>query len=285
MKQKILVTGISSPILISLVDKIDLSKYELVGISRHADSIPIGGVQVLEKDLLDFENCRGILTDCHMIIHGAAITHTRKEREYFKINLEVTRKILEAAQLYKVDRFIFISTNSAGLQSGAYGKSKFQAEEVIRRQFGEHLILRLSEVYGTERKNGIDKLIHELRHKRLIFYPTGSPSKFSPIHIDDCVEEMHRFIFDERVTSGTFTINGPEAFSYKDMIALTEGIYKRKIIGIPLSKNLMYLLRWLAKLTPFDIGLVPDQVDRLYARKEIEHHHKGLKLGTYLKEK
>lgn len=283
MKRKIVVTGISSAIIRKLFLLIDLSEYEVIGISRNPASIKIDNIKIIKGDLRNPGEISKILQGCYMVIHGAAVTHSRDEKEYYKINLDATKSLVDAANKYNVERFIFVSTNTAGKQSGSYGLTKLLAEEYIQQDFNYWTIFRLSEVYGGSKNEGIEKLIHDLIDKSFTLCPSGIPSKFYPIYIDDCVRLMHNRIFDEDYQNKISVINGPEGFSYQDIIELIQTISKRKLKVIYLNKRLMYFIKTLVKIIPVNVGIVPDQIDRLYSIKSFEKAEDSLmKMQTYI---
>ena len=283
MKQKIIITGISSALMQKLSSLIDLSAYEVTGISRNPATTRLQNIQVLKGDICEIHELTPSFRDCYMVIHGAALTHSRSTKEYFKVNLEATKSLVEVARGNGVRRFVYISSNTAGLKSGAYGLTKLLAEEYIQEHADHWTILRLSEVYGGDKNEGIEKTIHETIGKSLVFCPVGVPSRFHPIHIDDAVRIMHHRIFSDEYSNSISAINGPEGFYYGEIIALIERLMGKTIRVIPLGKRVMMLIKLIASILPVYIGLVPDQVDRLYAEKHLEEPEaSSMKLETYL---
>lgn len=284
MKKKIFITGISSSIIQKLALLIDLSKYDIIGVSRNPSSVQIQGIKVIEGDILEFHKISHILEGCYMVIHGAAITHSRDEKEYFNVNVIATEKIIESAKKHKVERFVYISSNTAGKESGTYGYTKLLAEQHIQKEINNWIILRPSEIFGSGKGEGIDKLLNDCLHKSVVLCPTNVPTKLCPIYIDDAVNLMFNHTFNDSILNTISVINGNEKFSYLEIIELTKKISKKKITVLFLSKRFMYFVKWVAKISPINIGIVPDQVDRLYAVKAIEPNKNPLlKLEEYIK--
>jgi nucleoside-diphosphate-sugar epimerase len=282
VKRKIVITGISSPIIQKLTARIDLSKYEVIGISRNP-SFVLDNVKIVTADIQENQQYSDQLHNCYMVIHGAAITHSKSEKTYFDINLKATIALVEEAKKHSVTRFIFISSNTAGMESGAYGLTKLLAEQHIQKELKQYSIIRLSEVYGGSKKEGIDKLIDDALHKSVLVCPTGMSSKLSPIHIEDTVGQLHNSIFRNAPVGNVSVINGPETFTYQEIIGLIENVTKRKIKVFYFNKNVMYLIKWMVKISPIKFGIVPDQVDRLYSAKHIEDNTTPMKtLSQYL---
>jgi nucleoside-diphosphate-sugar epimerase len=283
MKKKIVITGISSAIVKKMTEQLDLSKYDIVGITRNLSNVSLSGIKIIKGDLLNMMDYSTLLNDCYMIIHGAAITHSRKEKEYFKINLDATKKLVDAAKKYNVERFIFVSSNTAGKTSGTYGLTKFLAENYIKKKCNNWIIFRISEVYGGNKGEGIEKLLSDILTNSIVLCPTNVPSKLCPIHIKDVAQQMLHHTFLRERLNITLMINGPKAYSYSEIIDLGKKKSKRKVKVIYLSKRFMFFVKWIVKKCPFNIGIVPDQVDRLYSVKDIRPNENTLiKLEDYI---
>jgi len=285
MKKKIVITGISSSLIQKLAALIDFSEYEVIGISRNPSSTSLDNIKVVKGDLLNIQEFAAHLKDCYMIIHGAAITHSKKEAAYYQVNLEATKKLIALANDCGVKRFAFISSNTAGKESGAYGLTKLLAEEHIQKHFKTWTILRLSAVYGDSKKEGIEKLINEVLDKSTVLCPTDIPCKLYPIHVSEAIQMMFSRIFDDKYLNKISVINGSEGFSFFEIIELTKQIAKRKVRVIFLGRKVMSLIKIIAKLSPIDLGVAPDQIDRLYTQKHIEPNSESvMKLEDYIKQ-
>jgi len=283
MKRKIVITGISSAIMQKLCLLIDFYEYQVTGITRNPDSTSLDNVKIVKGDLNNIQKISAYFKGCYMVIHGAAVTHSRDEKEYYRVNLEATKSLVEMAKDHGVQRFIYISTNTAGTSSGAYGLTKLLAEEYIQENFGTWIIFRLSEVYGGNIGEGIEKLIVDVINKRYILCPTGMPSKFYPIHIDDTAKRMFSRIFNGDYQNKISVINGPDGFSYLEAVELAKTISGKKVRVILLNRGIMFLIKLFARILPVNLGMVPDQVDRLYSLKHFEKPEGTfMKLETYL---
>jgi nucleoside-diphosphate-sugar epimerase len=285
MKRKIVITGISSAIMQKLFLLIDLSEYEVIGISPIPVSKQLDNLKIVKGDLLNIHEIEYCLEGCYMVIHGAAVTHSRNKKDYYQVNLDATKSLVDIAKDHGVQRFIFVSSNTAGTKSGTYGITKLLAEDYIEQNFDNWTILRLSEVYGGGKNIGIEKLINDVINKPFVFCPGGIPSKFYPIHVDDAVELMNSRIFDDSYLNKITVINGSEGFSFQEVIELTRSIAKSKAKVITLNRKLMFLIKTLVNIFPMNIGIVPDQIDRLYS---IKHHEISegslMKMGTYIED-
>lgn len=287
MKRKIVITGISSVIMQKLCLLIDLSEYEITGITRNPDSISLDNIKIVKGDLHNIQEFAHFIAGCDMVIHGAAVTHSRNEKEYYRVNLEATQSLVEIAHDHGVRRFIYVSTNTAGTKSGAYGLTKLLAEEYIQKNFNGWTILRLSEVYGGGTSEGIEKLMADVLGKPYVICPVGMASKFYPIHITDAARQMHSriFNFNDKYLNKISVINGPDGFSFSEVIGLTKTISGKNVRVVYLNRKLMFLIKYFTRMLPLNLGMVPDQVDRLYSTKHFEKPEGFfMKMETYIEE-
>jgi NADH dehydrogenase len=102
------------------------------------------------------------------VLHLAALTHSRNASEYFKVNLEGTLNLINACKKNDVGRFIFCSSGSASSIGGAYGLSKLESEVLVYKSGIPWIILRPSEVYGPQMKEGVGKLISWVKKFKFI---------------------------------------------------------------------------------------------------------------------
>jgi dihydroflavonol-4-reductase len=109
-------------------------------------------VEIVDGDLRDVPSLQRLLASCGTLFHVAAFYSlwARDRRQFYEINVEGTRRILQAAMEAKVQRVVYTSTVGAlgipdggkpgteetpvGLTNmvGDYKRSKFLAEEVAR---------------------------------------------------------------------------------------------------------------------------------------------------------
>ncbi|MHB1148514.1 MAG: hypothetical protein ACYC01_13080, partial [Lutibacter sp.] len=110
-------------------------------------------------------------------------------------------------------------------------------------------------------------------------------SKFYPIHISDTVELIYADIFFTTNKKKIIVINGAKGYTFLEIIKLTKAITNSNVKIIFLKKEWMFLIRNIVKLIPFSIGIIPDQIDRLYGKKDfvIPNQNNLIELETYIK--
>jgi nucleoside-diphosphate-sugar epimerase len=265
-KQRVFVTGASSELMLQVLSKVDTEKFDITGLTRSKGSLEHSGVQWLEGDIQTPEQYRKAVAESDIIIHAAAITHSKTQKDYFDVNHAGTRKLISCISQDKKPLFVFISSRVAGEESGAYGVSKLRAEEEVKK-LKRWVIIRPSEVYGGTKSEGIEKTINEAINGGVQLCPVGVKSKMYPIHISDTVNVIFEIAFEKETENQTIVLNGSIGYSFKELLLLIERISGKKMTIVPIPKWFLSLVGIVSKLLPMDIGFVPDQVARLYSKK------------------
>ena len=160
---KVLVTGASGFVGRATCEELGRRGHEVVALVRRAGSEP-PGTQAQIGDLTDAASLQEAMPSQRpdAVIHLAAeIASQRKARKVQDVNVEGTRRLLEACELDGGPRFVLASTVVTGDAKGAllepdkplpvetpYGRSKQEAEQLVRESPLHGVIVRPSHVYG-----------------------------------------------------------------------------------------------------------------------------------------
>ena len=156
------------------------------------------------KSLAPNNLANGIDTVFHLAGKAHALSESKQdEKEYFQINTEGTRRILEAAQSSGVRRFVFFSSVKAMHEGGPeyldetspcepvtpYGKSKREAERLVLEgnYVPEPVVLRLSMVYGPSTKGNLPRMIESIAKRHFPPIPEFG-NKRSMVHVEDVIQ-------------------------------------------------------------------------------------------------
>lgn len=201
-----------------------------------------------------------------LCLHFGGVTHSHSEAEYWKINRDGTMELANKVRENGCRRFLYISTFCAVPGAGAYGESKLEAERYLQSlEWDRLIILRPSEIYGAQGKEGVDRFLHFAAKYHFVPMLFGNRRiNFSPIHIRDFVKKVVELVFDPERGSEKVILCGPEKLSG---ITLALRIAKEyKAVPFPLW---FPMIRWtmkVLKLTNTSL-IVPDQISRLICQK------------------
>ncbi len=213
---------------------------------------------------LSIDECKhNLLAGVNTVFHVAGKAHAlgatqQDDNEYFQVNTEGTRKLLEASKRAGVERFIYFSSVKAvgnsdlqpmdeGISASAatpYGRSKFAAEQlVLNGDYVRHpVVIRPSMVYGKTDKGNLPRMIKAV--KKGIFPPL--PENFnqrSMVHVDDVVQAAI-LVAENPVAAGQiYIVSDGQPYSTRQIYDwIREVLGKRPIkTSVP-----MFLLRGLA---------------------------------------
>lgn len=158
-------------------------------------------------DLLRCDDSTGLFTDIDIVFHLAGKAHALAEsrqgaNDYFQINTEGTRKLLEAAKQAGVKKFIYFSSVKAvgdsdiqpmdesvtSVADTPYGHSKYAAEQLVL--YGGYVphpvVIRPSMVYGDTEKGNLPQMVKAVA--KGLFPPLPEThNRRSMVHVDDVV--------------------------------------------------------------------------------------------------
>ena len=195
----VLVTGGTGALGPVLVQRLLREPYRVRLLSRQAANSTVipSTVEWVRGSIVDTNVLREATADVDVVFHLAAKLHILEQQErwrdeYEQINVEGTRRLLQAAQLSGVRRVVFFSTisvygptspgefsdESSPLHPDSfYSQTKAEAERICLQacQTGSAeplvVVLRLAAVYGPRVKGNYARLLRAL--KRGWFIPVG----------------------------------------------------------------------------------------------------------------
>jgi nucleoside-diphosphate-sugar epimerase len=212
-------------------------------------------------DTLDMENENWMKKDFSkydVIFHVAGIAHikeTKKNKElYYKINRDLAFEVAKKAKDEGIIQFIFLSSMSVyGVEQGTinkntplnpntnYGKSKVQAEELIR-PLGDNkfkvAIIRPPMVYGKGCKGNYSKLSKLV--KKLPIFPKLNKER-SMIYIDNLCEFVKILIDD--LSNGLFFPQNREYVNISEMVKIIAEANGKKILMTSIFNPFLNILK------------------------------------------
>lgn len=284
----VLITGAAGYLGRAITDALS-ERYRVVGLDMATGSAPC---PMFMTDFSDAGSITAALNSVRdqfgeqvaSVIHLAAYFDPSGEDNplYQSVNVEGTRNLLRALEIFDVEQFIYASTmlvHAAGKPGQSlnehqplapayiYPRSKWAAEEVLRTDQGgiPYLILRLAGVYDETRVvPTMAQQIARIRARDLQSHLyAGSPlTGQSALHKEDMVDALVRTV-DRRgaLPSGTAILVGEsEPMSYgalqHELACLIHG--ENDWLTLSLPRHLAAVGAWgLAKLEP----LLPDTID------------------------
>ena len=201
------------------------------------------------------------LQRAQVVLHMAAVTHSDNPTEYSRVNTELTKQLLSVC--LPSHHFVYVSTICAHPKGGAYGRSKWLAEEAVRQSGLNYTIIRPAEIYGSTGREGIDALIAFARKVRVLpDFRYGGSIKYAPISAPEAAQFIARATIYRRHPGQTYTLCADRSYTPPEMARALRGSV-RPLFVLPVPLMLLRAAKGLGLPLPFK----RDQIDRLVLPK------------------
>jgi dihydroflavonol-4-reductase len=214
------------------------------------------GIEYRRIDYGAPESFSGKLEDLDAFLHLAGLTKALSPAEYYRVNVRATAGLLEALSRYgkPVRHFIFASSTAAcgpAASAGSpkaeeescrpvseYGKSKLQAEELVRSCAIPWTVFRLPIVFGSY---DYDMLyMFRIAKRKVIALFAGLQDPYSYVSARDAGRTMLGAVHDRRLYRDTYHCCYDEPLTGKEFFAMV-----RKQLGLPAGYRYLRVPRWM----------------------------------------
>ncbi len=202
-----------------------------------------------EVDFTKSESVEKALAGCDTLVHSMGLING-EEDILRRVNIDYTRALLQAAK-GKIKKMIFISSVAAIQRHGFYGKTKFEAEEVVRASGIPYLILRPAFIYGNGDENNTGLMIRTLKKFPLVPLLGGGNFKLQPIYVGDVVSVILEGL-QKPAPNREYNIAGPGQISLKEILEILAFYLnvQRCFVPVPL-KPVQFVVRLLLPLLKY----------------------------------
>lgn len=205
-----------------------------------------------------------VLTDVDVVVHLAARVHVMRDQEadpleaYRSVNVEGTKRLIEACVMAGVQRFVFMSSVKAvgeGNRNGKpysetdppepidpYGISKLEAEEVVNQVFEksamETVILRPPMVYGPGVKANMRRLMRGVQLG--LPFPLASVKNLrSMIYVMNLADAVVACVERPEAAGQVFFVSDDEHLSTPELVAELAHLMGKKPRLFPIPTSLL----------------------------------------------
>ncbi|WHZ28797.1 MAG: UDP-glucose 4-epimerase [Nitrospira sp.] len=210
---KVLVTGAAGFLGSHLVRELCRSGYGVRALLHDAggDTRFLPEVETVAADICDPKKIHKIAHGCGAVVHLAAKVHAiddpSEEEDYQSVNVEGTKRILDAAVSAGAKHLVFASSvkvfgeetigcvdeSQVPNPKTPYGRSKWRAEQLVSEYAERHgltaVSLRLPMAYGPTKKGNLYRMIEAIDHGRFPILPHLSAVR-SLLHVENFVQAV-----------------------------------------------------------------------------------------------
>jgi nucleoside-diphosphate-sugar epimerase len=286
MKMKILITGATGFIGRHLVGA--LSKIYTVRclVRKNSDITPLRElkVDIVYGDLLDKDSILPALDGIELVYHLAGEVYSRKKNDYYKGNVLATVNLLEACKRKYIKRIIFLSsvgiykpvaTNTLLTEESEcgpityYGKTKLDAEELIKKCDISWVIVRAPVTYGPYQTPVLNKFFLDGMNKKKIYFIGDGNNFRSLCFIDNLVQGLGLLANKPEVDRKTYILSDSTPYTFNEMIETAYRVIRRQVEVAHLP-NFLGDISWkIYRLMDNVFNLCPVE---LYAIKKMQLH-------------
>jgi NADH dehydrogenase len=270
----VLVTGGAGLLGAALVRRLGEREWHTRALVRRR-RVP-GAAEQVVGDVCDPASLRAAVDGVEAVLHLAAITHARSDREYERVNLGGTRNLVAAAADAGVARFVFVSSRAAAADGGAYARTKLLAEEVVRAAPVAHVIVRLPELLTGAGSEGVNRIVESAAKGAVIPVVGRGESEICPVLLEDDHDPLVEALGRPQTVGKIYTLAG-ECVSMREFsVACVRHFGSRsRVVGVP--EQVVAGLAFAARVLP--LPLYPDQLARLRAVKAPATREADTELG------
>jgi uncharacterized protein YbjT (DUF2867 family) len=187
------------------------------------------------------------------VINCAGILMPSRAQSFDRVHAQGPIELFRGAALAGVSRIVQVSalgvTEEGANELPRYITSKREADRALAALPVTHAIVRPSLVYGPGSDSA--SLFATLASLPVIALPGGGAQRVQPIHVYEVAEGVARWIENKASKSGVFELAGPQAISYREMIAAyRHAMSLGAALWLPIPMVLMQTGAWLAEHLP-----------------------------------
>ena len=222
-----------------------------------------GQIKLEKINLSSKEQIKNFIQDCEICINLIGILYEKSGNSFKKIHTDFVRDLVSVIKdNKKIEHFIHFS--SLGVRSNTISKyleSKFQAEEIIKKELTNYTVIKPSVVFGGG-KNDFTNMFAKLANLFPIIPLAGAKVKFAPVYVGDIALGVDKIIEDE-IKNDTIEFVGNEIFTLEELIKIISNEIRSKNIILPIPS-------WLGRIQGRVLGLAPKPMLTLDQVKTLE---------------
>lgn len=264
--------------------------------------LPVG-VECFQGEITDRTVLARAMQGMDVVFHLAAKLHINNpdpalRDEYYRVNVEGTRGLVEAAVAADVSRFVFFSTvcvygasapptiltEDAAIRCDSwYGETKREAERIVLGQ-APAVVLRLAAVYGPRMKGNYLRLLQALQ-RRLFAYVGAGKNRRTLVYDEDVAAAALLAAEHPEALGQVYNVSDGRIHAFREIVESMCQALGRRPPRLHIPVSLMrtgagmseVAVRWLGRRAPVTRQLVDKLVEDVAvsdAKIERELHYR-----------
>jgi NADH dehydrogenase len=209
----------------------------LVRNPESADALQELGAELVRGDVTQEAGLGDAMAGCDVVVHLVGIIRERPPAMTFEgIHTRGTLRVVQAAGRSGVPKFVHMSALGASPQGTAYQRTKYEAEELVRRSGLPYVIFRPSIIVGAGGEF-VDILLRLLRLLPVTPVIGDGSYRLQPVDAEDVAAAFAQAAERDELTGECFEIGGPHKLTYNRILEIVgeEHGLRRPRIHVPVG--------------------------------------------------
>ena len=179
-------------------------------------------------------------TEAIIYLPGLLREFPKKGLTFQKIHVDGVRNLIAAATAKGVRRWIQMSALGAGANAPTeYFRTKFEAEELVKKSGLEWTILRPSLIFDTRPRyqhNFVDEVADAIRMAPFVPILGNGNFLLQPIFVENVSQAIVQSLIKPETIGQTYELGGPETITYRDAVTtIAKALHSKKpAVKIPI---------------------------------------------------
>ena len=240
----------------------------------------VGQIYLQAVDVNDLASVKEAIRNSDVVIDMVGILFEKGKRTFQSINKDVAINIASVCKEQNVKQFIYFSAlNVNHAHESEYARSKYQAEQGIKKAFPNAIIVRPSVVFGADDNffNFFAKFVSMFHFLPLI---DNGHTKFQPVYVGDIAKAIVEIVKSGDLYNGkTFEFAGKNVYSYKELVKFLLKSINKKALMVSIPSFIAHYMSFFMEFLPQPL-LTRDQVKLLKYDNVIHKDDKLMYLST-----
>lgn len=205
------------------------------------------GVELIYGDLLDKDSLKRAVKGVNVIYHLGGEVYSFKIKDYYKINVQGTKNLLDNCLSSKIEKFIYFGSIAAVGPNPdrnkllteddpcnpitPYGRSKYEAEKIILESFRQFkipiVIIRLPTVYGPGQSQVLINFFQKVRNGKFYIIGTGEYLR-SLCYIENLIDGVLLAEEKPEAVGEIFFISDKNVYTFKEIVQTIAEVEDKK---------------------------------------------------------
>ncbi len=193
-------------------------------------------VEIALGRLENSQSVRSAVRGVDVVIHLATGEHRYAMETLYRVDVQGTRHLVQAAEEAGVQKFVYLSHLGANPYAAfSVLRAKGLAEQAIMQSQAPWIIVRSGWVYGPG-DHFLTPLMRHLTRWPLFPLPGGGETMLQPLWVEDLVALLSLLVTDAE-TRYVLEVGGPEHLLWKDLLHLLAHTLQRqpRFVPIPMA--------------------------------------------------